>query len=374
MLKMKNISTLVIAGLFLAGCSQSDIEKKKVELAEAKEELATIKAKIATIEEEISDLDTTEKIDEGAAVKIAAIAKSTFEHSINVHGVVEASKNIMVNPEVAGKITSIKVSDGQKISRGQVIAIIDNSIIRNNIEEVKKGLEFATTIFEKQKALNEKGVGTEVQFLEAKNRKESLEKSLATLNSQLEKYVVKSPIAGYIEDVMPKVGEMASPQMPIAQLVNLEKVFVESEVSEALLGKVNKGDEVEVEFSNLNKVVSGKVIQTGQFIHPQNRTFKVKIDLNEKNDLFKPNLLSVVKITDYSAENAISVPTETVQEDLKGNFVFVNEGNKATKKYVEIGMSNDSFTEITSGLAESESLIIEGFRGLVQGEKLNLVM
>jgi len=217
-------------------------------------------------------------------------------------------------------------------------------------------------------------VGTEVAFLEAKKRKESAEKTLATLNSQLEKYVVKAPISGYVDDIIPNVGEMANPQMAIARLVNLEKVFVESEVSEALLGKVNEGDEVEVSFASLGINVKGKIVQTGQYIHPQNRTFKVKIDLSEQNSLFKPNLLSVVKITDYKADSAVVVPTTTVQDDLKGNFVYINESGKASKKYVELGNSNATNTEILEGLDGNESIIIKGQKGLVAGEKLNLVM
>ena len=371
---MKYITGLVIAGFLITGCSQSDIEAKKAELETAKGELTALKTKIETLETEISSLDsTTVEEEKGATVNVMTLEKSDFSHNISIHGVVEASKNIMASPEVSGRITSISVREGQKISKGQTIAVIDASIIRNNIEEVKKGLEFATTIFEKQKSLNDKGVGTEVQFLEAKNRKESAEKSLATLYSQLAKYVVKAPISGYVDDILPKTGEMANPQMAIARLVNLEKVFVESEISEALLGKVNEGDEVEVEFSNINKTVKGKIVQTGQYIDPMNRTFKIKIDLAEQNSLFKPNLLAVVNITDYKAVDAVVVPNKTVQDDIKGNFVFVNENGIASKKYVKLGNSNLKTTEILEGLDGSESIIIKGNKGLIQGEKLNIV-
>lgn len=373
---MKHIGLIVSAVLIFTACSKSggDLETKKEELKTAKSELAELKAKIETLEKEIVELDTSSKDEEkGTPVHVATLEKKNFSHSISVHGVVEASTNIMASPEVSGRITSINVREGQKISKGQTIAMIDASIIRKNIEEVKKGLEFATTIFNKQKALNEKGVGTEVQFLEAKNRKESAEKSLATLNSQLAKYVVKAPISGYVDDIIPNNGEMASPQMAIARLVNLEKVFVQSEVSEALLGKVNEGDNVEVTFSSLDKTVSGKIVQTGQYINPQNRTFKIKIALAEQNSLFKPNLLAIVKITDYTKNDAMVVPNIVVQDDLKGNFIFTNENGKASKKYVTLGNSNNTDTEIVDGLDGSESIIVKGGKGLVQGEKLNIV-
>lgn len=370
---MKNIYLIIVSAIALASCSPSDLEKKQAELKKAKEELASLKEQVSTLETEISELDTTSAKEElGTAVAILQLEKGVFAHTLNVHGVVEASKNIMANPEVPGRIITIDVREGQKISKGQTLATIDASIIRRNIEEVKKSLEFATTIFEKQQSLNEKGVGTEVQFLEAKNRKESLQKTLETLHSQLAKYVVTAPISGYVDEVIPKAGEMANPQMAIARLVNLEKVFVEADVSEALLGKVNEGDEVVVNFSSLQKIVKGKIVQVGQYIEPQNRTFKIKVDLAEQNILFKPNLLSIVRLTDYEVADAIFVPTTTVQEDLKGNYVFVNEGGKAAKKYVKLGVSNRSDTEILEGLEGNESMIVKGFRGLVEGEKLNV--
>lgn len=366
---------MIVSAVVLASCSApSDIETKQADLKTAKEELTTLKAKIETMETEIAELDTSVvEVEKGATVNVATLEKSNFAHTVSIHGVVEASKNIMVNPEATGKIISISVREGQKISKGQAIASIDASIIRKNIEEVKKGLEFATTIFEKQKALNEKGIGTEVQFLEAKNRKESAEKSLETLNSQLAKYVVRAPISGYVDDIIPNVGEMANPQMAIARLVNLEKVFVESEISEALLGKVNEGDEVEVSFSSINKTIKGKIVQTGQYIDPMNRTFKIKIDLAEQNSLFKPNLLAIIKITDYKAVDVVVVPNKTIQDDIKGNFVFVNENGTATKKYVALGNSNQTTTEILDGLEGSESIITKGNKGLINGEKLNIV-
>ena len=142
---------------------------------------------------------------------------------------------------------------------------------------------------------------------------------------------------------------------------------------EALLGKVNEGDDVEVSFSSINKNVKGKIIQTGQYIDPMNRTFKIKIDLAEQNSLFKPNLLAVIKITDYKATDAVVVPNKTVQDDIKGNFVFVNENGIASKKYVTLGNSNQISTEILEGLEGTESIITKGNKGLIKGEKLNIV-
>ena len=363
-----NYKLILLAGmaLWVIACDQkSDLEQKREALKELRAEIAKLEQKASILEEEIGKDDSAE---EGTVVELATMQPGPFRHYVRVHGVVEASKNILANPEVSGRITDLRVKEGQKVNKGQTIAAIDASILERNIQEVKKNLEFAETLFKKQKTLHEKGVGTEVQYLEAKNRKESLEKTLSTLYSQLEKYEIKAPITGYIDELMPKEGEMVGPQMPIARLVNLDKVFVEADVSEALLGKIGEGDQVDVDFTNLNKIVRGKIVQTGQYINPQNRTFKVKIDLEEQNHLFKPNLLTIVRLVDYRKDSTLVVPTTVVQDDLKGTYVFTAEQGKAVKKYVEVGVSNTDKTEILSGLEGGETIITRGHRGLVNGE------
>lgn len=364
------LSIGVVLAIFFIACNSNEIEKKQAELKKVKEEITSLHKVAKELEKELAELDTTLKVELGTIVEVKQLEKDTFYHTVKVHGKVEASKNIFASPEVGGKITAIYVKEGDKVGKGQTIAAIDASILLNNIAEVKKGLEFANTMFEKQKSLNDKGIGTEVQFLEVKNRKETLEISLATLNSQLEKYIIKAPIDGYIEDILPKIGEMASPQMAIAHIVNIEKVVVESEVSEALIGKIKLQDEVTVFFPNLNKTIQGKVIQIGQFINPQNRTFKIQVDLNQQSSLFKPNLLAVIELNDYTNNNAIFVPNKTIQVDLQGNFVYVIENKAAVKKYVTLGESTNLETEILNGLSEKELVIVKGQQGLVQGENV----
>ncbi len=369
---MKNsITTLIITAfglLLLTGCGEEDLAAKKKALQEVKAKQVELKAKIAKLETEIAALDTSTTTIKTTSIEVMELGKTDFNHYVEIHGVVEASKNILAQPEASGRITSIKVREGQRVSRGDVIATIDASILRKNIEELRKSLEFVTTVFNKQKKLNDKGVGTEMQFLEAKNQKESLEKKLNTLNSQLAKYNVVAPISGIIDEILPKIGEMASPQMPIVRIVNLDKVFVSADVSEALLGKVKENDEVAVSFPNLDKLVKGKIVQTGNFINANNRTFKLKIDLAEQNGMFKPNLLTIIKLNDYASKETIVVPATTVQDDLNGSFVFVQEGNKAIKTRIQTGESFEGNIEVISGLKAGTKLIVKGFKSLVNEE------
>ena len=367
---MKTLITFITATIIIAGCSsKSEFEKKKAALKEAKSELVEVKKKVFDLEAELAKLDTT-KEESGKPVEVTKIQHEAFAHFVKVHGVVEASKNILINPEVSGKITQILVKEGERVSQGQKIVVIDPSVIQNNIAELKKRNELATTVFERQKALYEQKIGSEISFLEAKTNKEALDKSLNSLYSQLDKFVIKAPISGYIDEILPKVGELASPQMPVVRIVNLDKVFIESEVSEALLGKINEGDKVEVAFNSLGRTVAGKIIQIGQFIDPNNRTFKVKVDLLEQDKMFKPNLLAVVKYRDYTASNTVVVSSKVIQDDLKGTFVFVKKGKQSAKQYIKKGITYDGKTEIKEGLDSLDVLISNGYRGLLEGDRV----
>jgi membrane fusion protein, multidrug efflux system len=369
----KSVLAIIIAIQFGCNSDKSELELKKEELNTSKEQLIELQSKIAGLKKEIKLLEGDSLKVSHTPVKVITVQSNYFERGIQVHGNVEASNNILVNAEVVAPVVNIFVKEGSKVNKGDVLITLDATSIDNNILELKNSLEFANTMFAKQQELKDKNIGTEVQYLEAKNRKESIEKSLQTLLSQKEKFSITAPMNGVVDQILPKVGEMVSPQFPVLRLINLEKIYVEAEVTESLLGKIKEQDEVNVLFSSINYETKGKIAQIGQYINPNNRTFKIKIALNEQNNLLKPNLLSVIYVVDYKVDSAISVSSKIIQEDIKGNFVFVvNNEEVVEKRYVKIGKMNTSHTEIVEGLAIGERVVADGGRSIVQGEKVSV--
>ena len=264
-------------------------------------------------------------------------------------------------------MVSLKVKEGQVVKKDQVIATIDSETIEKNIDEVKKQLEFATTIFEKRDRLWKKNIGTEVEYLQAKNQKESLEKSLATLNAELDRAEVKAPFSGTIETVPAKQGEIVQPGQPIAFLVSNADMYIRAEVSEAYVGKFTKGDAVSVRIPSLDEEFDSKVISVGKVINAASRTFALEVKLPRKDAFLKTNLVALVELTDYAADEAIVIPSRIIQEDLKGNFVYLVDGKKARKVHVELGLSYADLTEVKSGLVGGESIIDKGNRTVADG-------
>ncbi|WP_027002037.1 efflux RND transporter periplasmic adaptor subunit [Hugenholtzia roseola] len=367
--------SLAFLALSLWACSSEGKDKQTL-LAEKKKALVTLQQEIAALEREVG-AGAEEKTQTRKLVELLPLAKTEFLHFIEVQGTVESDQNINVMPEMQGVIKSVLVKEGQNVSAGQTIAILDQSLLQTQIAELETRLELANTLFEKRQNLWKQNIGSEIEYLQAKNQKESLEKNILALKTQMGKAVVTAPISGVIDAVFAKQGEIGSPMSPMVRIVNLSQVTVTAEVSEAYLADVNKGDEVTVSMPAMNVEQKEKISFVSQAINPTNRTFTIQIDINNKDGNFKPNAVTTVKINDFTQKDAVVVPTNVVQLGTDGNkFLYIAEkqGSEmlAKKVVVETGISYDGQTLIKSGLTGSEQVIVKGYNEVITGDVLRL--
>ncbi|GAB5538651.1 MAG: efflux RND transporter periplasmic adaptor subunit [Salibacteraceae bacterium] len=301
------------------------------------------------------------------------LTPTDFSHYFTVQGVVEATQNAQLFPEVAGRITSIPVSEGDKVSKGQTLMTLDNRVVSNQISEIKSRLNLAKTVFEKQKTLWDQEIGSEIQYLEAKNNYESLQRNLETVQAQQSMYVVSAPFSGIVDEIIPKVGEMANPAMPAFRLINMDDVYVKADVTERYLDKIKAGDSVRVFFPSLNHETMTTIKRLGNFINPNNRTFKIKMELPNEERKLRPNLLAEISVRDYHVKGAVTIPTDLVQLTPTGQeFVYTIEEGIAKKKEITTGVSHDGMIEISSGLTGSEVLINKGARSIKDGDQVEI--
>merc|ERR1711916_10761 len=247
--------------------------------------------------------------------------------------------------------------------------------IRRNIQEVETQLELATIMFEKQKNLWEKEIGTEVQFLTAKNQKESLERRLETLREQQALSLVRAPISGTVDQLMSRTGETVGAGQPILMLVNNQDLSLKAEVSETYAPYIRRGDQVKVTFSILDRSFEAKVKRVGETINPTNRTFTVEVDLPRSRDL-KPNMYGQIAINDRTMEDAITVPQSLIQKSDDGEFVYVVEeqGGKwfARRRVIRTGLAYDGKVEVTDGLTAGQRLVVTGYTTLSDGQQVQM--
>lgn len=362
---------LVVAG-FLAACSATSADDdKKARLEKLKEQQASITKEIQKLESEIAEANP----DSTAAVKakdvaVEELALQKFDHYVQTQGHIESENNVLVSAESMGVITRVFVSEGQQVSKGQTLAQIDNSIIMRNIESMQSQLELATSVYERQKNLWDQKIGTEVQYLQAKTNKESLEKQIASLSEQNDKTRIKAPITGSVDDVVVKVGENISPGMPAFRVVNASDLKIQAQISEAYVTDIKKGNKALVTISELKKEVEAKVTFVGKTIDRLSRTFSVEIDLPADPDL-RPNMTATARIVFESKPSTVVVPVNLIQEinDEKVVYIAEQKGKQmvATRKVITVQGVYGNRAEV-SGLNAGDKIITVGYQGLNDGD------
>ena len=370
-----SVWSLALLAMSACGGTDSGLEGKKSELKEYREELKELKSKISSLEEEIAAEDPTAlNRDKATLVTTEPVPVKTFRHFLEVRGSVTSDRNITISAEAPAMVQRVLAQEGERVKKGQVLVQQDAETSRRGLEELQTSLELATTRFERQKKLWDQKIGTEIQFLEAKNAKETLERRIAASRSQLADYTVRAPFSGTIDKVFIKEGEMAQPGVPFVRLVSLQDMFIEADVSESYLGEFQTGDTVEVTFPSLNKSLTSAISSIGEVIDQNNRTFAIEVKLPGDAKLLRPNLLAVLRIEDFHQPNAVVVPTNLILSDNQGDYVYVateqEGGLVATKKRVERGLTYQNETLIASGLDGDEQLINQGFREVAEGMRI----
>jgi RND family efflux transporter MFP subunit len=346
------------------------VEQINADVAKTRKQMTELSAKLTALEAELV-IKQPVKENKVTKVVVEAVKKTDFRDYIQSNGMVEAVKAASISPEMGGKIASIPVKVGQNVRKGQLLMALDSKVMENGLAELEKGLEMVITTYNKQKELWDQGVGSEMQYLQIKNSKESLESKLATLRSQLELTRIYAPFDGRIEKIAMKVGELASPGRGIVDVVNLSSLYVNSEVSEAFMQTVNKGDSVTVEFPNLPGVSRTiPIAYKGDVINPQSRTFSVRVEIPNSGQEIKPNMLANMKIRVINLKDAIVVPTALIRQDVEGSYVFIVQSvpvPTAHKIYLKTGSSDGSLTVIEGGLTGGEMIISQGYNHVKEG-------
>lgn len=369
--RFSGVALLSVLMLFAASCGKpSDEEQiakleKKVRTEESK--IRKSRSKIAGFHSTIAELggDTLAAVDT-VFITTTPVLKGDFEEFIEVAAVVDSRNNLILSSDMGGRVTSMRVKEGDRVSRGQLLAEVDADLVRTQIAELENQLDLARTVFEKRDRLWQQQIGSEIEWLQAKNNLEALEKSLATAQTQLSKAALRSPITGTVDMVFVQKGEMAGPGAPVLRVVNLSQVQVRSDVSEAYIGKVSRGDAVQVDFPAIGKRYESPVTAVSQVIDPNNRTFSLEVALNNRDGMLKPNLVGSIRLRNTFEPDQVLVPSRLIQSAFFGDFLYIMDPNsgRALRRDVELGPSYDGTTVIRKGLKAGELLVDGGFRNV----------
>jgi RND family efflux transporter MFP subunit len=389
--RMKKLAVLLSIPILMLSCGNNEEGKSIDEIIE-NEDLTEIRAKKAELSKEQSDLtqnldkldqaidrlDKTRRLD---LVVTQKISDTLFKHYAEVQGDVATDENIVIYSEFSGILQDLRVKEGQQVNKGQVLAKIDDGGLSSELAQLETQATLAKTTFERQERLWEQNIGSEMQYLEAKTNFESMQNSVKRLQSQLDKTIVRAPFSGIVDEILTEQGEVVGPgQNQLFRLVSLKNMYVEAAVPENYLQTVREGTEVIVEISSLDREFEGKIRRVGNTINPNNRSFNIEVAVPNENGMIKPNQIATIKLNDYTAANAVIIPENALLKNSQGeSIVFTiqekeGEDNIGTAKrqIVETGYTYDNLIEITKGLENGETLIVEGAKNLRDGQEVKI--
>ena len=372
----KIIHTLYIIA-FAIGCSgdqsvstsdlirAKDLNGLKTQKEQKLKILSSLKAELNQINEAILDLDTSEKL---VLISIFEVKPENFDHYVEIQANIKTRQNVLLYPEYTGTLKKIYVEEGQEVKKGKLLAQIDDAGLKNQLEQLQIQTALLKTTYERTQRLWDQNIGAEMQLLQAKASYESQLKTIAQLKKQLQRTKILAPFSGTIDEIFANTGANLLPgQTPVMRIVNLKKMYTEASVPERYLSQIKKGTTAMVKIPMLDREYATTVRQTGNFINPNNRSFRVETPLPNSDEMIKPNLSCKLKINDYSNPEALMIPLRIIKENAVGKkYIFkLNPDGKdqvyrTEQVFVKLGKKSIDKVEILDGIQAGDLLVDEG--------------
>lgn len=386
---MKN-QILIIISIVLISCGSPDekslsdvlqsgslesIRQKKTELVNSQQE---IKTQIKLLDQAIAKLDNNKKV---SLVTTITVKNEVFNHYVELQGSVTTRELLVLYPEYSGILKEVRVKNGQNVKKDQILAVIDDGGLSQQLTQVQIQANLAETTFERQKRLWDQKVGSEMQYLQAKSNFEAQSKAVSQLEQQVEKTIVRAPFSGTIDEVITEQGAVVGQgQTELMRIINLNNMYIESDIPEQHISNISKNKEVLIEFPILGKTINSKIREVGNYINPANRTFKVEIAIPNKDKSIKPNLTAKLRINDYTNTNSILVPQNIISENATGEqYLYIVSKDKengetiAQKVVIKTGKTEGDVIEVLEGIQDGEEIIVEGARSVNDGQIVKII-
>jgi RND family efflux transporter MFP subunit len=364
---IKRIALYTTAVIALASCGgkEAGTGNKAAQLDKLKKEQAALGDKIQKLEAEIAAKNPTPV--KAVPVQVMDVQLSTFRSFVEVQGRIDANESVLATSQAPGVVSAILVSTGQRVSKGQLLARLEDAVATQGIAELEQQISFAKSLFEKQKNLWNQQIGSEVQYLQAKNNYEALQKQKNTMLSQKAMYTIKAPVSGEVDLVDVRLGQMVNPGQNGIRIVNTSDLKAKANVGENYAARVSNGDEVQIIMPDLKDTFITKVSHVSKSIDPVSRAFSIEVKL-PSNPKWRPNMVAIIKVVDYTNSKAMTVPVGAIQRTSQGPTVFTVAGGKAKITPVALGQNYDGKVEVLSGLSIDDKVVVTGYENLDAGD------
>ncbi len=388
---MRNIYSLLLITTVLFSCgkktarsiedlvSKGNLKELTTKKKEITSKLELINKDLEAINNAISKKDTVKNF---PLITTITVKEEIFNHYLEIQGNVKTKQNILVYPEMPGILKKILVKEGQKVSKGQLLAIIDDGGLANQVAQLEATAQLAKTTYERQKRLWDQKIGSEIQYLQAKANYNAQKNAVIQIKKQQGKASIRAPFSGIVDDVIKEPGTVLAPGQgsEIFRIVNLNNMYIEAEIPERYITSIKKNKEVKVKFPVLGTSVKSNIKQVGSFINPNNRSFKIEVPVFNKDGNIKPNLTAKLLINDYTDTKSILIPQSIISENSNGDqyiYIVKNKNNNneaiAERVIIKTGKTQGDFIEVLENLPAGTEVIKEGARSVNEGQTVKVI-
>ena len=316
-------------------------------------------------------------------VRTTMVGASTTDDGQNYSGTIEEMNGTALSMVGGGTLRQLNVSQGQMVSKGQLIATVDGycqssavTASQAQTQQARNALAQAQDYYKRMKLIHDNGSLPEVRWIEAKTQLKQAESAVRAAKAgenisrkTLTDTHLYAPFSGYISAKMAEVGQNIGPGMPVALLVKIDRVKVKVSVPEDEISKIQKGQQVWLRVASLDgKVFTGQITEKGVSANPVSRSYEVKAMIENPNHELLPGMVCQAGIKGDHASQSIVVPANIIQltPDNK-TFVWTVKGNKAEKRYISLGENITDGVKVESGLTIDDKVIIEGQQKISTG-------
>ncbi len=315
-------------------------------------------------------------VGEGGLASINGTASGNFGYS----GTVEEENGSALSFTTGGTIMQLKVNVGDRVRKGQLIASVDPTSIRNNYEMARAGKMQAEDAYKRMKQLHDKGSLPDIKWVEVQSQLQQATSAENIARKNLGDCNIYAPFSGVISEKYAEVGQNAAPGMPVVKLVTTSVLNVVISVPESEVASIHVRQRARIQVQALGgKQYSGYVVEKGVIADPASRSYSVKIRVEGVDNALLPGMVSQVSLAKIDASvssgsgMAIVIPASIVQiADDNSRFVWVDEGGKAVRRSITIGEYQSNGVVITSGLQHGDRLIVEGQQKVCTGSMLKV--
>jgi len=366
-----------------ASCSGSaedqpqDLQAKKEALDTKEEDLSALKEEVNALRKEIQKMDTYGSQKKILPVQVKKLKPRKFEHFVDFTGTIASQGNVLPSAETTGRVMEIPATEGERVQAGTVLVKLDNEVLKNQLDEARASYDLAKTTYQRRARLWKDSIGSEIEYLNAKTNFQAAKNRLGQIRSRYENSFIKAPVDGKVDDIVVNVGEFVAVGQAIVRVIDLDNLYAEAELSEKYMDVVESGDSVELRVPSANLQQWERVNFVSQYINPANRSFKIRVDVENAQGVLKPNALTQLRLRDYRSDSALVVPADAILKDLEGTYIYVLTRGKeggyiARKRRVTRGRSYANKSEITQGLQAQDKVIVTGYNQVSDGDPVRV--